>query len=86
MAFVGFVGKQALGNFMGFRVVVDHNIKPLPKLKISDDFEWVTDEFRRETNAMYLERFGEYEPSYLVNNETYIVSPRAYKALQEQSI
>lgn len=62
-------------SFAGLKVVVNEYIKPVPYLQIAPDFKWCSDEFRAKHNAWLLERFGAYDPVYMIGRDTAVVSP-----------
>ena len=69
---------------MGMKVVVSPYIKPVPVLQIAHDFIWCSDEFRAKYNAWLLERFGTFEPTYMIGRDTIAMSPRTSAMLQNQ--
>ncbi len=64
-------------------------VRPVPKLQIRSDFEWVTDNFRAEMNAYLLERFGTKQVAYIIDpgalkmfgRQMIVVSPEALARL-----
>ena len=55
-----------MASLNGIKVRVSANIRPVPVLQISPSFEWCTDAYRAKHNAWMLERFGTYEPAYML--------------------
>ncbi len=82
--------------YHGMRVVESPAIQRLAKIRLSDDFEWISPEARAHFNGLWLERFGTYEPSYIVDNsamqlvstgasgQTLVVGPEGMRAILTQ--
>lgn len=73
--------------FMGINVVVSNHLPPQPALKISPDFEWITDKKRAEVNKWLLDAFGCKEQAvFMKEKNCLIVSPRTFEALKRTSL
>lgn len=55
-----------IGQFAGVPVIENPMLEPVQKVKISDSFEWVTDECRAHINSNLLKLFGKEEPFVMV--------------------
>jgi len=73
--------RQPDGHILGFPVYINPLLDDLapPKISISPDFKWCSDEFRAKHNAWLLERFGREEfvciktaSCYFVNKATFL--------------
>lgn len=72
--------------YMGIKLVVSEHIKPVPVLQIAHDFKWCTDAYREKHNAWLLERFGTYEPVYMLGSGTMAVSPKTMAQMRQEVI
>lgn len=68
----------------GVKIVVSTHIPEVPVLQISPSFEWCTDAYRAKHNAWLLERFGTYEPAYLLGNGELLVSQNTLERMKSQ--
>lgn len=65
------------------QIIVSPLIKPVPVLQVSPDFQFCSDEFRRDMNAWLLEIFGEKEVCFLINGgSAVLVSPKQFATLR----
>jgi len=51
----------------GIKVIENNNLPRVPKIQISSDFEWCTDEVRAKINQRLLELFGSNETAYMMS-------------------
>jgi len=65
----------------GIKIVPHPLIRPQPRLQLSHDFNAVSPEFKAKFNAWLLERFGTYEPMYLIGNTGYITQASVAKLI-----
>lgn len=68
--------------FAGIQIHESPHITPVPVIKTRPDFEWCSEEFRAKHDAWLLERFGTYDPAYVVNREIFM-SPRSAAKLRQ---
>lgn len=61
-----------MSSLFGIKVIANPLIKPQPMLQLSHDFNAVSPEFKARFNAWLLERFGTYEPMYIVGATRYV--------------
>lgn len=66
----------------GVAVYVSPLIRPVAKIKIRADFEWITDEARARIDAELLDMFGTAEQVIMMNGGAY-VSPATYERLKK---
>lgn len=72
--------------YMGMKVVVSPHLVPAPKVQLSPDFKWCSDEFRASENAYLLKMFGTKEVCYMLNKGTIVMSPKHVAALKVAGI
>lgn len=70
--------------YMGMRVVESPLLGLIPKIQISPDFKWCSDEFRAETNRWFLEQFGMHDPIYRAG-DTMLVSRANMERLRRET-
>ena len=68
---------QGYDSLFGLKIHENHNIKPVPRMQVSSEFERLqSPELVAETNAWMRKFFGTYLPVYIYNGDTVIMSPK----------
>ncbi len=70
-------------NLYGRNIVVSNLLKPIPKIQLRPDFQWCSEDFRRDFNAWLLEEFGAREVAILIpGTNTLVVDPGSFAKIK----